>query len=186
MNDARNYKRKNYFINKKFQGRYMFNFYLVLTLVLLIFTILLSYYTSQHHSINYVNYDLQVTTTSAMLFKYILLVSWIILIPLGLFLSWVVMRQTHRIAGPLFKFEMVLAQMSRGVLDPHVQLRSSDDGQEVVAGLRDVNRFIADKVVEMRGLTDQLVADPTVNDSPQLQKIVAGLQQSLAEFEIKD
>ena len=185
MTDTKNYRRKNYFIKKRFQGRYMFNFYLLLTLLLLVFIILLSYNTAQHLTITYENYDLQVASTPVVLFKHFLTASWIIMIPLGLLLAWVVMRHTHRIAGPLYKFEIVLEQMSRGVLDPNVRLRKNDDGQEVVTRLREVNHFLSAKVIEMRDLTDRLQDDPTVSSSVELRELVAGLQRSLAGFEIK-
>lgn len=186
MNDVKGYKRKNYFIKKSFQGRYMFNFYLLIALLVLVFTILLSYSTAQYLTITYENYDLQVTSTSAMLFKHILTASWIIMIPVGLILAWIVMRQTHRVAGPLFKFESILTQMSHGVLDPHVRLRKNDDGQEVVVRLQEVNRFYANKVVEFRGLADRLQEDPAVSKSPELERLVAEMQRSLAGFEIRE
>ncbi|MBU0480769.1 MAG: hypothetical protein KKG47_06690 [Proteobacteria bacterium] len=186
MNNRKGYKRKNYFINKGFQGRYMFNFYLLLALFALVFAILLSYTTAQHLTISYENYALQVASTPAMLFKHVLMVVWVIMIPLGLLLAWAVMRHTHRIAGPLYKFETVLEQMSRGVLDPHVRLRENDDGQEVIARLQEVNRFLSDKIHEMRRLTDQLHASPEVINSPELQKLTGDLRHSLAGFEIRE
>ena len=186
MKEVNNYRRKNYFIKKGFQGRYMFNFYLLLALLLLVFTVLISYNTAQYLSITYENYDLQVMSTSAMLFEHILLASWIILIPLGLLLTWVVMRHTHRIAGPLYKFEIVLEQMSRGILDTNLQLRKSDDGQEVVSELKEVNLFLTTKVCEMRVITEQLMVNPGVINSPEVQKMVLDLRESLAEFEIME
>ena len=55
--------------------------------------------------------------------------SWIIMIPLGLLLSWLVMHHTHKIAGPIYKFESILEDMSRGVLNTDIHLRKNDDGQ---------------------------------------------------------
>ena len=184
MNEIKNYRRKNYFIKKGFQGRYMFNFYILLAFLLLVFTILLSFSTAEYLTITYENYDLKVASTPVMLFKHLLTVSWLIMIPLGLLMAWAVMRHTHRIAGPLYKFEMVLDQMSHGVLDPNVRLRKNDDGQDVVSKLQTTNRFLITKVLEIRSLADRLQSDPQVKESVELQEIGAQLQQSLSEFEI--
>ncbi|MBU0483658.1 MAG: hypothetical protein KKB30_03995 [Proteobacteria bacterium] len=185
MNDIKHYKRKNYFIKKGFQGRYMFNFYLMLVLLLLVFTVLLSYSTAQYLTITYENYSLQVASTPAMLFKHILAAIWIIMIPMGLFLAWAVMRYTHRVAGPLYKFEIILDQMSRGILDPQVRLREKDEGQQVVARLQAVNSFLSAKVLQLRELTNKLQAEPEVATSPELQKLAHELHAALAVFEIK-
>jgi TRAP-type uncharacterized transport system fused permease subunit len=164
----------------------MFSVYLLLGLLVLVFTLLLTYSTSHNLTITYENYDLQVTSTPVMLLRHLLKAGWIIMIPLGLLLAWLVMRYTHRIAGPLYKFETILEQMSRGVLDPQVRLRNTDDGQEVMVRFQEVNRFLVQKVGEMRGLTDRLQDEPTVRNSPELLQLVAELQKSLAEFEIRE
>lgn len=186
MNKTKGYQRKNYFIKKKFQGRYMFGFYFLLAFLLLLFTILLSYNTAGHLTITYENDALQVASTPAILFKHILIAGWLIMIPLGFLLTWAIMRHTHRIAGPLYKFELVLNQMSRGVLDPNVRLRKTDDGQEVAVSLQNANRFLAGKVIELRGLTSRLHDATQVSNSPELQGLVTDLQRALAVFEIKE
>ena len=76
--------------------------------------------------------------------------------------------------------------MSRGVLDPHVRLRKTDDGQEVAVSLQDANRFLADKVIELRGLTSRLHDATQVSNSSELQELVTDLQRALAVFEIKE
>lgn len=186
MANTKGYQRKNYFIKKKFQGRYMFGFYFLLASLLLLFTILLCYNTAGHLTITYENDALQVASTPTILFKHILIAGWLIMIPLGFLFSWLIMRHTHRIAGPLYKFEVVLNQMSRGVLEPNVRLRKTDDGQEVAAWMQDANRFLADKVIELRSLTGKLRDAPQVGKSPELQKLVTDLQQALAVFQIKE
>jgi len=90
MNEMKGYRRKNYFIKKGFQGRYMFNVYLLFALLILVFTVLLSFNTAQYLTISYENYDLQVASTPAILFRHLLMASWIIMIPLGLIMAWVV------------------------------------------------------------------------------------------------
>ncbi len=83
------------------------------------------------------------------------------------------------------KFESVLEQMSKGVLDPDIRLRKNDDGQKVMARLRKVNNFFSGKIYEIEGLVNKLRSEPSVGDSQELQELVKDLQRSLTGFETK-
>ena len=69
MNNQASYKRRNYFINKEFQGRYIFNYFLLVTIGSLLFIGVFSFFSSNTLSIVYDNYHLQLGVTPGILFK---------------------------------------------------------------------------------------------------------------------
>ena len=66
------YTRRNYFINKEFQGRYIFNYFILVTIGSLLFIGVFSFFSSNTLSIVYDNYHLQLGVTPGILFKKIL------------------------------------------------------------------------------------------------------------------
>jgi len=69
MNNTGRYKRRKYFINKEFQGRYIFNYFILLALGSVLFVGIFSFFSSNTLSIVYDNYHLQLGTTRQGLFS---------------------------------------------------------------------------------------------------------------------
>lgn len=53
------------------------------------------------------------------------------------------MLLTHRIAGPLFRFEKALDSMLRGRLDDTIYLRSKDEGKDLALKLNSFNEQLS-------------------------------------------
>ena len=66
------FKRRNYFINKEFQGRYIFNYFIIAAIGSLLFMAVFSFFSSNTLSISYDDYQLQLGVTPFILFKKIL------------------------------------------------------------------------------------------------------------------
>lgn len=166
------FKRRNFFINKSFQGRYIFQFYFLIILGALIFSILFSYLSAQTLTVTYDNYNLKIDSTPFMLFKQMVTTNWIIFIPIGVIVIIVGLFQTHRIAGPLFKLEGIFERMTEGHIETDSWLRTKDDGKELFDKLNKFNLFLAHQVDNMNeqshALTKQL---------NEVEKHVEGMQQ---------
>ncbi len=150
------YKRKNYFIKKTFQGRFIFQFYLLVIFGALIFSAIFSYVTFDTITVTYENYNLQLDRTPFLLFKQILTTNWIVFIPVGLLVVVAAVFQTHRIAGPLFKIEMVLDEMSRGIITRNLRLRPKDEAQEIITKLNAYNSFLVERLIKLKILSDDI------------------------------
>lgn len=50
---------------------------------------------------------------------------------------------SHRIIGPMFRFESTLDSMQQGHLDKTIQLREKDEGMELAKKINDFNRQLA-------------------------------------------
>ena len=141
-----NNKRKNYFIKSAFQGKFIFHFLALIVAGALLFTLLFSMTTSETWMVIYGNHEASPGSTPFILMKELIKSNWILLLLGGIIVAILALLYSHRIAGPFYKFEMVLEDMQNGILDPKCKLRNKDDGQGVMDQLQQTNRFFAEKV----------------------------------------
>jgi hypothetical protein len=190
------YKRRNYFIKKTLQGRFIFQFYLLVVAGALIFSFIFSYMTFDTLTMTYENYNLKLDRTPFMLLKQILTTQWLIFLPVGLIVIIAAILQTHRLAGPLYKIEMILDEMTKGIIDQNLFLRKNDDAKEIVAKLNLYNRSLVTKITSMKELTavidKKLLEQIEAADPPSQEKIleiqaaVKNLTTILNDFTIKN
>ncbi len=121
---AKHYKRKNFFIKKNFQGKLILGYFLFITGGGLFFLILLGAFSADTLTISYNNHDLQFGQTPLILLKKVLAAHWIFIASGAVFTIIVAMLITHRIAGPLFRFERALDNMLQKDLTDNVALRT--------------------------------------------------------------
>ena len=136
---AKGYKRRNYFIKKDFQGKIILGCFLFVVGGCLLFIVLLGFFSAHTVTISYVNHDLQLGQTPMMLVRQVLKANWILLVVGGAFLVVASMLLSHRIAGPLYRFEKALDSMNDGCLDDTIRLRGKDEGKELAAKINDFN-----------------------------------------------
>jgi signal transduction histidine kinase len=179
---AGNYKRRNFFINKQLQGKVMFQVYLLLAVGIVVFSGLLLYFTSDSLTIVYQNNDLQVGKTPLIFFHDLLKVAWILLIPLGLLVMLRVLFQSHRTAGPLHKFEMVLDEMIAGKVGGTVYLREKDYGQNLAKKITDFNQNIAQTLRRLEELNKQLELCHNEQDIAVLQGRIKELSRKIKKI----
>jgi methyl-accepting chemotaxis protein len=146
MNDYSQYQRTNYFINKEFQGRYIFNYFLLASLGSLLFIAVFSFFSSNTLSIVYDNYYLQIGVTPELLFKKLLSTQWLFVVFGGGLVVIVTLVLTHRVAGPFYRFEKTLDEMMDGDLSRKIILRGKDEGKDLAQKINAFNYVLGDKL----------------------------------------
>ncbi|MCK5164009.1 MAG: methyl-accepting chemotaxis protein [Desulfobacula sp.] len=146
MNNRPQYKRRNYFINKEFQGRFIFNFFLLATIGSLLFVSVFSFFSSNTLSIAYDNYHLQLGVTPGILFKNILSAQWLFVVFGGGIVIIVTLFLTHRVAGPFYRFERTLDEMIEGDISNKIILRQKDEGKDLAQKINAFNFILEDKL----------------------------------------
>jgi methyl-accepting chemotaxis protein len=146
MKDHAQYKRRNYFINKEFQGRYIFNYFLLAAIGSALFVAVFSFFSSNTLSIVYENYHLQLGLTPGILLRKILGTQWFVIVLGGGCVIVVTLFLTHRIAGPFYRFEKTLDEMIDGDLSNKVVLRKKDEGKELAQKINAFNYILSDKL----------------------------------------
>ena len=144
--------RSNFFIKKAFQGKLILGYFLFVIFGCLFLIFLFSLFSADTLSIIYRNNDLQLGQTSIMLLKKIIAAHWAA-ISFGLVILFIAaMLVTHRIAGPMYRFEKVLDNMLAKDLSDKIQLRRKDEGKELA---NKINFFNTDLSRTLKQITCQ-------------------------------
>ncbi len=136
---AKRYKRRKFFIKKDFQGKLILSCFLFVTGGGLLFNVLLGLLSADSLTISYYNQDIQLGQTPFMLLKQVLTANWLLIIIGGGFVMLASLLLSHRIAGPLFRFESTLDNMKSGNLENTIHLRDKDEGKELAQKINEFN-----------------------------------------------
>jgi methyl-accepting chemotaxis protein len=132
------YKRRKFFIKKEFQGKLIFSCFLFVLGSGLLFNVVLGVLSANSLTTSYVDQDLKLGHTPLMLVKQILTANWFLIVIGGGFVMLASLVLSHRIAGPLYRFETTLDDMKNGCLTETIRLRDKDEGKDLA---RKINEF---------------------------------------------
>ena len=150
------YKRRNYFINKEYQGKFIFNYFLLAAIGSILFVTVFSFFSSNTLSVAYNNYHLQLGLTPGILFKKILGTQWLIFVLGGGCVIIFTLFLTHRIAGPFYRFEKTLDGMIGGDLSHKIILRQKDEGKELAQKINAFNFMLSDNLALIEALNSNI------------------------------
>ncbi|RMG03666.1 MAG: methyl-accepting chemotaxis protein [Nitrospirae bacterium] len=178
------WRRRNYFIKRDLQGRYIFSFFLFVTLGSILFALIFSTLTSGTLTMTYENYKLQIGKTPVILLREFISAHWIFLITGGVLVTVLSMFLTHRFAGPVFRFEKTLQSIIDGKLDFAVRLRKKDEAKEIAELfnrlIETLNRDISslkNEVAILEKLLDEMVQqDTTITENEWFRKIRSSVE----------
>ncbi len=153
---ARTWKRRNYFIKRELQGKYIFSFFLFVITGSIIFTIIFSLLSADTLTIVYDNYNLQIGKTPVVLLREILSANWIFIVAGGLAVAVLSMFLTHRFAGPMFRFEKSVDEMIKGNLNFMIHLRTKDEGKELAEKINRLILMLSSNLREVRHLSGEI------------------------------
>lgn len=151
-----NYKRKNYFIKKDFQGKFILSYFLNVVIGSIVFAIILSIFSANTLTIIYDNASLQIGATPVILLKKIIIAHWLLIICGGILIVAGSMLFTHRVAGPIFKFEKALDEMIEGNFSFNVHLRSKDEAKELQEKINDLTNMLSLRLNRIKDLAAEM------------------------------
>jgi methyl-accepting chemotaxis protein len=167
----RSYKRRKFFIDKKLQTKYI-----LLTMVMLLF------YTMALVFVLFIPYILPLELGATMgeqvdaarmflsLHKTVWPAIGVVIVVTGVMTIFV----SHGVAGPVYRFKKVLAEVSAGNLNINIKLRKYDDLQDLADAMNAV-------IAELRGFVKTLR-----DDHEGLTRCIDNLEEKLHEKTIDD
>jgi methyl-accepting chemotaxis protein len=168
------FKRSSIFINKVVQVRFIVGAFLVILFSGLCSALLIYWITggdlqAQSHSAH-----VNITNTWEKLGLSILISNVVSMLITGTIALFVVLHATHKIVGPLYRFEKNCEQIGEGNLDAYVSLRENDQLQSLGSAFTDmVNKLRArnseqqELVAKINTQVEQLKQDQTMTDQQQ-------------------
>ena len=118
--------RKNYFIKKRFQLNFLLKFVILLIVESLLVAGLFMYVSNDTITTGYLNSTLRIEKTTDFFFVSLILIVLITMIGIGIAAMIIFLLLSHRIAGPLYRFEAALKKAEDGDLTARIDLRKTD------------------------------------------------------------
>jgi len=150
------YKRRNYFIKKDMQGRHILNYFMIVVGGSLAFVVILGLFSADTMTITYEDYVLHVGSTPYVLLEKFFAAHMLFIILGGALLVVATMFISHRIAGPIYKFEKYVDSMLAGKLGVPLYLRSKDEGKQLGAKLNKLSQNLAETMSELNQLSKEI------------------------------
>ena len=132
-------KRKQIFINKEFQTRFILKFILILILSAAISICLTLVNTQDTLTSSFANSKLLIQNTSLAIMPSVIYTTIITTVLTGLIVILVTLLVSHKIAGPMFRFEKDIDRIVQGDLKSRISIRKKDQFQELAISL---NRMV--------------------------------------------
>lgn len=162
-------RRRNYFIKKKFQVDFTIKFLIIILIEVLLAIGFFIYMSRGTLTTGFIGSDFRIARTSEFFLPTLFLSSLIILAITGVIGIAVMIVMSHRIAGPLHRFENVLAEIGRGNLTYRFKLRDKDQLSE-----------LADSIAGLTVSMDNKISDAKLKIN-ELSVLHAGIRSVLSE-----
>jgi methyl-accepting chemotaxis protein len=150
------YKRRNFFIKKEMQGRFILSFFIFIIFSSALYASIFSWLSADSFTMIYKDSNLILGKTPSVLFVDMLKANWILILLGGIGGVVIAMFLTHRFAGPIYKLEKSIYEMAAGNLAFDVNLRKSDEGKELAVALNEFKDGLAGRIKSMRELSDTI------------------------------
>ena len=195
------YKRRNYFINRAFQSEFIIKFCILVIVGSAVFGALLYFFSKNALTTSFENSRLVIKSTADYIFPGLLFGGILVAVITAIAAAAVVMFMTHRIAGPMYRFEKYIKEIGSGRLYSDLKIRKKDQFQNTVGvlnkmtedlklGLTEVNEVSTklDKLIEE--LSDSssreiLLREDIKRIVTELKKDKQNLSRALGYFKIK-
>ncbi|MBI5894061.1 MAG: methyl-accepting chemotaxis protein [Deltaproteobacteria bacterium] len=148
MSNKPAFRRRNYFIKKRFQLDFSIRFLILIVIEALFAAGLFIYLSRNTLTTGYIGSDLKIAKTSDFFLPTLLLSNLIILGVTAVIGIVVLILISHRIAGPLYRFEKSLSDIGKGDLTHRFKVREKDQLAE-----------LADSINEFTSIMDKKAGD---------------------------
>ena len=150
------YRRKIHYIKKEFQFRFIVKFCLLVLVGGLISTAILAFFSKGTLTSTFENSRLVIEKTSIAILPAVIYTNLITLVLITGATIGVTLLISHKLAGPMFRFEADLKVIGTGDLTKVVRLRKEDQIKDMVQSLNDMTASLHGKVAGVRSQVSQL------------------------------
>lgn len=169
-------RRKNYFIKKRFQISFLYPFVVLLLIEAVLIATLFIYISGDTLTTGYLNSILTVDKTANFFMVSFLLIIFIVGIGIAIAALAIFVLLSHRIAGPLYRFEKVLNEITAGDLTKRISLRKTDQLNELKEALNILMESFDQRLGRMKGSLSDLRGLLSKNDPANSEKIYRAIE----------
>lgn len=176
-------RRKNYYIKKGFQMKFIIKFCLLVMLGALISGAIVYMMAASTVTTTFENSRLTIKNTSEYILPSLLISSAIMVVLIGMATIVVTLFTSHRIAGPLYSIEKDIEELSSGNLNVKFSLRGGDEIKALAARLDNLSDSLRLKVAAIKDSFASLEKS-IKDDSPEIKKVVRRLKEAISSFNV--
>ncbi len=179
------YKRKNYFIKKEFQFKFILKFCLIMLAGIILSTCFVFIFSQDTLTSSFNNSQLIIEKTGQAILPTILITNLITLALITLAAIIITLFISHRIAGPMFRFEKDIRQIAQGNLKVRINLRQKDQFSEMAKAFNEMSSNLHEKVSHIDQKIDKLIisaqeTQETEDYQKQLQELKKMIQKNFS------
>ncbi len=156
-NNMRLFRRRTYFIKKSFQFRFILTFCLVVLAGVAVSTGILFLLSSGTLTSSFQDSRLVIKETSFAILPIVLYTNLITLGLITVAAIIVTLFVSHKLAGPLFRFEKDLEEIGKGNLVKQIRLRKQDQLKDIAESLNEMVNGLHTKVLDVRTEMDKAI-----------------------------
>lgn len=126
-------KRRNYFIDRSFQSKFIIKFCLIVIAASLMTGVLTYYFNTGTTTVAFENLKVVVKSTADFILPTIFFIIIIVTVFVGIATIIVTLLTSHKIAGPLYRLKAELEKMKSGNFSSPVRIRTKDQLQRIAS-----------------------------------------------------
>lgn len=135
---AAKYKRRNYFIDKKFQTNFILRFTSIVIISSLLIVACLFHFSKDSTTVAIENTEVVVKSTADFILPLLAGVVLVVALLSAMSVLIIALFSSHKIAGPLFRVQREIKQFAQGDLTRTFRIRGDDQLQELSRSLEDM------------------------------------------------
>jgi len=148
--------RRQYFINKAFQAEFIVKFCVLVALGCIVFGAILYAFSSSTLTTSFENSRLVVKSTADYILPGLLFGGVIVGFLTAVVTSLVVVLMTHRVAGPIYRFEKYAQEVGSGQLCSELKIRKKDQFQNLVGAFNKMTDGLRSGLIKVAGVSQKL------------------------------
>ena len=160
-------RRKNYFIKKDFQLGFILKFCTILLAGIIISTVLLILLSRGTLTSSFENSQLTIKNTATAILPSILLCNLLTLGLITIVTIVLTLLVSHKLAGPMFRFQKEIEKMAAGNLTQKIQLRDKDQIESLAISLDSMRGALREKIQTIQGGIEKVLTTASNHDAPQ-------------------
>jgi hypothetical protein len=180
------WRRRNYFIDKNFQGRFIIKFCIIVIISTLAIGVSIFYLSKSFTTVAIENAHVLVKGTSDFILP--IIVQTIVLVTLLAAASVIALTlfTSHKIAGPLYRMKRDIEIFKTGRLNIDFRTRNTDQLKDLASAMSDMSKVLIGKHAEVKakvGELNALLQKPDINKEAVVKKL-GELESAIAYFKI--
>ena len=159
-------KRRQYFVQKGFQSKFILKFCMVLLVGIIISTGLLFLFSENTLTSSFEQSRLVIKNTASAILPNVFLSHLIAFVLICLLTIAITLLVSHKLAGPLFRFEKELKEMGSGDLSNVIKMRKDDQVKAVADGLNHMRANLRQKILDIKEEVEQIIESTSGQEIP--------------------